>query len=94
MRAASAYRSAATRSAGREAAVEILALHVFGITDRDGVLVTRKMVDKRLAELTWHPDSCDCGLCELVDLAAPSRVYWTASRWQRSINYTRARATR
>ena len=39
----------------REAAVEILVLNIFGIADRDGLLVTRRMVDKRLAELGGRP---------------------------------------
>jgi hypothetical protein len=78
----------------REAACEILALHMFGIADRTGVAVTRRMVDKRLAELAEHAAGCGCGLCCLLELAAPSRVYWTASRWQISINCTRARAVR
>ena len=78
----------------REAAVEILALRAFNAADRDGVVVTRKLTDKLLAELARHSDTCGCGLCCLLPLAAPSRVYWTASVWQRSINYTRARATR
>ena len=78
----------------REAAVEILALRAFNAADRDGVVVTRKLTDKLLADLGGHPGTCGCGLCDLVELAAPSRVYWTASVWQRSINYTRARATR
>ena len=47
-----------------------------------------------VAHLAEHPDTCSCGICSLVELAAPSRVYWTASRWQISINCTRARVTR
>ena len=61
----------------REAATEILALQVFNYADRAGVVVTRKLTDERLAE---HAAGCDCGICELVQLAAPSKVYWMASR--------------
>lgn len=64
----------------REAAVEILALKVFGVADQDGILVTRRMTDKLLADLGEHTDGCGCGLCCLLPLAAPSRVYWVASR--------------
>ena len=78
----------------REAAVEILALKVFNAADRDGAVVTRRMTDKLLSDLGGHSDTCGCGLCCLVELAAPSRAYWTASRWQRSINWTRALARR
>ena len=78
----------------REAAVEILALKVFGAADRDGVVVTRRLTDTLLADLGGHSDTCGCGICSLLPLAAPSRVYWTAQVWQRSINYTRSRATR
>jgi hypothetical protein len=78
----------------RESACEILALRVFNFADRNGVVVTRKLTDERLAELAEHVADCRCGVCCLLPLAAPSRIYWTASRWQISINSTRARATR
>ena len=66
----------------REAAVEILALRVFNAADGDGVVVTRRLTDKLLADLGGHPDTCGCGICCLVELAAPSKVYWTAVVWQ------------
>jgi hypothetical protein len=78
----------------REAAVEILALDVFNVADRTGQLVTRALVANRLAELATHRVGCGCGLCELLGLAAPSKVHWTASRWQWSIARTRDRARR
>ena len=72
-----------------------LALRVFNAADRDGVVVTRKLTDKLLADLGGHSDTCDCGLCVLVDLAAPSQgVLDGQPRGSISINYTRARATR
>lgn len=77
----------------REAATEIVALRVFNHADRNGLPVTRRMVDERLAELAGHAAGCGCGVCSLLPLAAPSRIYWTASRWQVSINCTRARMT-
>ena len=78
----------------REAAVEILALNVFGIADKDGKPVTRRMTEQRIEELAEHPQGCGCGLCDLVPLTTVSKVYWTASRWQLSIARTRDRARR
>ena len=67
---------------------------MFGIADRDGVLVTRKMVEKRFAELSAHRVGCGCGLCALLPLTTVSKVWWQASRWQASINRTRLLARR
>ena len=59
-----------------------------------GALITRRMVEERLAELGGHPEGCGCGLCELVPRVTVSKVWWCASRWQASINQTRLRAHR
>ena len=67
---------------------------MFGIADRDGVLITRRMVEKRLAELAAHRVECGCGLCALLPLTTVSKVWWQASRWQASINRTRLLARR
>jgi hypothetical protein len=64
----------------REAAVEVLALNVFGLADAAGQLITRRMVESRLAELAGHPPGCGCGLCELLPLVTCSKVWWCASR--------------
>ena len=45
------------------AAVEQMALNVFGLADRDGKVITRRMVAERLSELSAHSDGCRCGLC-------------------------------
>jgi len=76
----------------RQAALEILSLNVSGPADRDGQLITRRMVESRLAELAAHPPGCGCGLCDLLPLVTCSKVWWTGSRWQASINLTRLRA--
>src|SRR5262249_62131552 len=81
-----------TATTTREAAVEILALNVFGIADRTGQPVTRRLAEQRLAELAGHADACGCGLCDLVPPAAVRKGWWTASRWQPSIAPTRGRA--
>ena len=38
----------------RDQAVEQIALHVFGVADCDGKLITRRMVTERLSELSAH----------------------------------------
>ena len=59
----------------REAAIEILALNVFGIADAAGRQVTRQLVESRLTELAGHPQGCGCGLCDLVGLVTVSKVH-------------------
>ena len=76
------------------AAVEQMALNVFGLADRDGKVITRRMVAERLSELSAHSDGCRCGLCHLVPSVTVSRVWRTASRWQTDVNQTRLLARR
>ena len=57
----------------RKAAVEILALNVFGIADRASRMVTCRMAEQRLAELAEHADTRDWGLCNLVPLWPSAR---------------------
>ena len=78
----------------REQAVEVLSLHVFGLADLGGKLITRKMVAEKLAELSAHRDGCRCGLCELLPLVTVSKVWRMSSRWQTDVNRTRLLARR
>ena len=79
----------------REAATEIVALHLFGIADREGLPVTRRLCESRLGELASHPVDCRCAApCGLAPLVSVSKVYWVASRWQLSIARTRLLAQR
>lgn len=78
----------------RQAAVEILALNVFGTADRAGQLVTRRIVSERLSELAGHRDGCSCELCELLDRVTVAKVWRCASRWQSDVNLTRLAARR
>jgi len=78
----------------RVQAVEVLALNVFGIADTSGRLITRRMVTERLSELAGHRDGCKCGLCELLPLVTPAKVWCCASRWQADVNLTRVLARR
>ena len=79
----------------REAAVEIVALHLFGIADREGALITRRMVDHHLAELASHPGDCRCAApCGLVSKVTGNKVWWCAALWQPSVARTRLLAQR
>lgn len=78
----------------RQAAVEQIALHVFGIADTGGKLITRKLVSERLDELSGHRDGCRCGLCQLVPSVTVTKVWRCASRWQSDVNQTRLLARR
>ena len=78
----------------RVAAVEVLSLNVFGIADRNGQIITRRMVAERLTELGGHPAGCGCGLCELLPLVTVPKVWRCASRWQADVNLTRVLARR
>jgi hypothetical protein len=78
----------------RQAATEVLSLHVFGLADIGGKLITRRMVADRLAELGGHHEGCGCGLCSLLPLTTPTRVWRCASRWQSDVNLTRVLARR
>ena len=74
----------------REAAVEICALHLFGIADRAGALITRRMVEAHLAEWASHSEDCRCNApCGLARKVTPSTVWWCAALWQASIAHTR-----
>ena len=78
----------------RQAAVEQIALNVFGVADRDGKLITRRMVAERLSELSTHSDGCRCGLCALVPSVTVTKVWRCASRWQSDVRQTRLLARR
>ena len=64
------------------------------IADAGGKLITRKLVQEHLAELSAHRDGCRCGLCELLPLVTVSKVWRCASRWQADVNQTRLLARR
>ena len=78
----------------RQAAVEQIALDVFGRADIGGKLITRRMVAERLNELSAHSDGCRCGLCHLVPSVTVTKVWRCASRWQCDVNQTRLLARR
>ena len=78
----------------RQAAVEVLSLHVFGRADAAGQMVTRRMVQERLSELGGHPHGCGCGLCDLVPRVTVTKVWRCASHWQADVNLTRLAARR
>ena len=70
----------------READIEVVALHLFRIADRNGQLITRPWADRRLEELRTHPAGCRCDApCKLALDVPASKVWWVASGWQRSI---------
>ena len=69
----------------RQQAVEVLSLHMFGLADTGGKLITRRLVTERLAELAGHKDECQCGLCALLPLVTVSRVWRTANCWQADV---------
>jgi hypothetical protein len=70
----------------REAATEIVSVHLFGRAHEAGVAITRRWVDGQLERLCAHPPGCRCSEpYDLVRQVSPSRAYWTARTWQNSI---------
>lgn len=73
----------------REAATEIVAVHLFGRAHEAGVTITRRWVDDQLERLRSHAPGCHC--CEPCDLArttTANKVHFISVGWQRQ--YTRA----
>ena len=69
----------------REAAVEILALRAFNAADRNGTVITRRMVDELFDSWAEHADGCGCEVHDLIPLTTAAKVFQCASRWQSSI---------
>ena len=64
------------------------ARHLFGIADRAGALITRRMVEAHLAEWASLED-CRCNApCGLARKVTPSTVWWCAALWQASIAHS------
>jgi hypothetical protein len=86
-----AYNAVTTR----EAAAEIVAVHLFGRAHEAGATITRRWVDDQLERLRSHPPDCRCNEpCGLARQVTAAKVDWTASGWQRQYRWAQVRARR
>jgi hypothetical protein len=75
--------------------VEIVALHLFNLADRNGQLITRAWCDRRLDELRAHPQGCRCDApCQVARDLPARKIWWCATEWQSQIAQSRRLARR
>ncbi|HET7667241.1 MAG TPA: hypothetical protein VFK56_14485 [Mycobacterium sp.] len=81
------------RSRGAEERAEFLALDIWGRAD--GAVITRRMVEEDLADLSGHSAGCTCPhSCDLAARVTVSRVWAVVWGWQASLARTRRLAAR
>jgi hypothetical protein len=63
-----------------DADIEVVALHLFELANRNGQLITRRWSDRRLAELRAHPLPCRCDApCAIAREVPAGKTSWVAA---------------
>ena len=87
--------SSSNCSTTKEAAVEIISVHLFRKASEAGVVIRRRWVDEQLARLRSHSPTCRCNEpCGISHEVTAAAVDWTASGWQRAYRKSQVLARR
>jgi hypothetical protein len=79
----------------REAAMEIVSVHLFSRAYDGDIVATRRWIDDQLARLRNHPDGCLCREpCALAAKVSANKVHWTVQSWQRQYRRSKVSARR